>query len=186
MKKEDAVVENLFMFRFFKNENNFFKIMDLNICFNIDLNLLESSYIEKIAIEKDNFKNIFKLNQSYYTLKDSLLRAKYLLEILGIKKKEEYISNNLNILNEIIYNKEKLQEIEKIVDLKILKKISLNRIRYLKRFISILFNLIGFLRNKNFSNILLVIHELNYYNTYLIEINEKILKEKENCVIKYF
>lgn len=166
------------MFKLYTNENNFFYVMDMNPSFNIDLNYLESNYIQHIKIKNEKTKIVFHLNQAYYTLKDPLLRANYLLQIFNIENKKDGSSNNFNMLSEILHNKEKLSKTKAVLELKIIKKISLNKNRFLLRLLSLLFNLINFLQNKTFSKIIEVVHEFSYYDTYLTEINEKICKDK--------
>merc|ERR1711862_192987 len=104
MKKLGVVVENHSMFNNskFLNKKNFFQILNIKLQFNINMNILESHYINTINTLESNDNNIFLINKSYYALKDPLLRAQHMLEILKIYKNNIMLDYKM-LNNFIIY-----------------------------------------------------------------------------------
>ncbi|KJV68816.1 fe-S protein assembly co-chaperone HscB [Candidatus Neoehrlichia lotoris str. RAC413] len=75
---------------------NYFSLLQLNICFSIDLKLLEQNYITiQRAYHPDCFSSqsdkklaleyISKINKAYQVLKSPLSRAEYILQLKNIK-----------------------------------------------------------------------------------------------------
>ena len=112
MKKENAAVENLFMF------SNFFELLNMKQNFEIDQKELYNNYIKLQSFlhpDKLNSKShaekiitieaASKLNEAYYILKDDKKRAEYLLYLNKIIINQETDNNVLPdpiMLNEIL------------------------------------------------------------------------------------
>ena len=98
MKKEDAVVEKVSMYK------DYFSLFKLNPQFFINMQILEKNYI---ALQSKHHPDLFllksekklaldsiaEINKAYQTLKSSIKRAEYLLEIKGITASKEDINN---------------------------------------------------------------------------------------------
>ncbi|QLK52344.1 Fe-S protein assembly co-chaperone HscB [Ehrlichia ruminantium] len=98
MKKEDVVVEKVFMYK------DYFSLFKLNQSFFINIQTLEKNYIalqskhhpdlfflkseKKLALD-----NIAEINKAYQTLKSSITRAEYLLEIKRVIANTDDVNN---------------------------------------------------------------------------------------------
>jgi molecular chaperone HscB len=110
---------------------NYFKLLDIKQCFNIDLELLEQKYLSIISIHHpdkaqndiEKRKNLIMsadINNAYYTLKDDCKRAQYLLILLGVISSFEDASNveiDPKYLEEIWNDQEKIDNISLLQDL---------------------------------------------------------------------
>jgi hypothetical protein len=173
MRKEDVDAENHSMC----NKENLFQILGLKESFNINSDKLESNYINSInLLNNDDENKIFKLNQSYHILKNTISRAKYIMSLLKIEVDDNIILEDPKLLQNFMENREKLYRTDNIETLKILKKMSTNHVGSLIHNLTILFYLIQEIDNKEMSPINVELYKVNYFNRYLIEINDKIFK----------
>lgn len=106
---------------------NYFKLLNLETSYKIDLNLLNQRYLErqmqyhpdnaKSNQEKEQFLSLsIDLNKAYSTLKDDLGRAEHLVSLDGIDWRSVDCSNGeINYTLEKIWNDlEKLEECEEL------------------------------------------------------------------------
>ena len=105
---------------------NYFELFSLKLNFNIDLSELEFAYRQKVAeFHPDKFasgtdkekslalQNTSLINTAYNTLKSSLLRATYLLELEGINAFDEKDTQmNVDFLMSQVELRESLEVIE--------------------------------------------------------------------------
>ncbi len=105
---------------------NYFELFSLKLNFNIDLSELELAYRQKVAeFHPDKFasgtdkekslalQNTSLINTAYNTLKSSLLRATYLLELEGINAFDEKDTQmNVDFLMSQVELRESLEVIE--------------------------------------------------------------------------
>jgi len=159
------------------NEENLFQILGLKESFNINSDTLESNYINNInLLNNDDENKIFKLNQSYHILKNTISRAKYIMSLLDIKVDDNVVLEDTKLLQNFMENRERLYRTKDIETLKILKKMSTNHLGSLTNKLTILFYLIQEIENKEMSPINAELYKVNYFNRYLVEINDKIFE----------
>ncbi|CAC9604959.1 Chaperone protein HscB [uncultured Gammaproteobacteria bacterium] len=152
---------------------NFFELFSLTPNFNIDLTELESAYQQQVAkFHPDKFaigtdkeksfalQNTSLINTAYDTLKSSLLRATYLLELEGVNAFDEKDTQmDVDFLMSQIELREALEAIESSKDEveldDFIEKISI-KIKKNITDISIAFN-------SNFDQIKNLVRELKFY-----------------------
>lgn len=152
---------------------NFFELFSLTPNFNIDLTELESAYQQQVAkFHPDKFaigtdkeksfalQNTSLINTAYDTLKSSLLRATYLLELEGVNAFDEKDTQmDVDFLMSQIELREALEAIESSKDKveldDFIEKISI-KIKKNITDISIAFN-------SNFDQIKNLVRELKFY-----------------------
>lgn len=154
MKKEDAVVEKVFM-------SDYFALFNIQPKFDIDLGLLEKKYIELSKIfHPDNhtlgceksIESTININKAYQILKSPLKRAEYLLSLLNATK-------NCNVDPEIL--EESMQIRESIFsgnDKQILTKTIESKIK------ECIGNLKNSFANKDLHEVAKQLHRLKYLN----------------------
>lgn len=150
------------------SDHNYFKILNLPDCYDIDKKDLEKKYFEIYSKEAHN--SIFGLdliNKSFNILSSEKTRAEHYLDI-KFPDREKDPKMDINFLEEILNFDEKIDYIKDFIGLKDLRGIVITTLYELFKFINIQFKKNEFL----LANLTLM--KIKYFDRVLNKINNKL------------